>query len=114
MSVKEYFAIPIIKSKVLDFLKAKGDFAYLHAKHKRQFRAHITLIDKDFYVCDDQHQIKCFFSDTCKEKFSDRYPTSVNIETIFNMLICVQEYQLVFQYNDLETGKPMIVKEIGT
>ncbi len=30
MSIKEYFAIPIIKQKVLDFLKAKGDFDTLH------------------------------------------------------------------------------------
>lgn len=30
MSVKEYFAHPTIKNKVLEFLKSKGDFVYLH------------------------------------------------------------------------------------
>ena len=63
MSVKEYFALPIIKSKVVDFLKAKGDFNELHSKHKRPFRAHIVFQDDNFFVCDDQHQIKSFFSD---------------------------------------------------
>ena len=53
MSIKEYFAIPIIKQKVLDFLKAKGDFEQLHSKHKRSFRAHVAEQDGDFYICDD-------------------------------------------------------------
>lgn len=77
MSVKEYFALPIIKSKVVDFLKAKGDFKELHSKHKRPFRAHIVCQDNNFFVCDDQNQIKATFSEKCREKFADRYPTSV-------------------------------------
>ena len=69
MSVKEYFAHPTIKNKVVEYLKSKGDYEYLHQKHKRPFRAYITANEGDMYVCDDYHQIKCVFSDVCKEKF---------------------------------------------
>ncbi len=69
MSVKEYFAFPLIKNKVVEFLKAKGDFEYLHQKHKRPFRVYITEYEQEFYACDDYHQIKCIFSNQCKEKF---------------------------------------------
>ena len=47
MSIKEFFAFPIIKNKVVEFLKAKGDFEYLHSKHKRPFRGYVTVIDEE-------------------------------------------------------------------
>jgi hypothetical protein len=42
MSVKEFFAHPFLKSKVVEYLKTKGDFEYLHQKYKRPFRAYIA------------------------------------------------------------------------
>ncbi|CDW81589.1 UNKNOWN [Stylonychia lemnae] len=111
MSIKEYFAIPIIKQKVLDFLKAKGDFEQLHQKHKRSFRAHVQEYEGDFFICDDQHQIKCVFSNICKEKFEQRYPSSVKIYNIVNMLVCVQEYQLQLQQQDLESGLKKVINQ---
>ena len=97
MSVKEFFAHPTIKNKVIEFLKAKGDFEYLHQKHKRPFRAYITEVDGDFYVSDDYSQIKCSFSNACKEKFEHRYPSSINVYKVTNMLVCLQEYQLIIK-----------------
>ena len=79
MSVKEFFAYGVIKQKVIDFLKCKADFEQLASKHKRNFRAHINKIDDDFYVCDDFHQIKCVFSEHCKEQFGMKYPQSIKI-----------------------------------
>lgn len=105
MSIKEYFAIPILKQKVLDFLKAKGDFHQLHSKHKRMFRAHIAEKAGEFYICDDQHQIKCIFTNQCKEKFEQRYPSSVKIYNIANMLVCILEYRLVLRSPDLISGQ---------
>eukprot|EP00347_Sterkiella_histriomuscorum_P010986 403374183 len=113
MSIKEYFAIPILKQKVLDFLKAKGDFQQLHQKHKRSFRAHIAEQDGDYFICDDQHQIKCVFSNQCKEKFEQCYPSSVRIYNIVNMLVCVQEYQLILQSQDLESGQKRVINKPG-
>ena len=55
MSVKEFFAFSVIKLKVQEFLKAKGDFEVVHEKNKRPFRAHINKIDNEYYVCDDFH-----------------------------------------------------------
>ena len=98
MSVKEYFAHPTIKTKVIEFLKAKGDFEYLHKKHKRPFRAYITADnDKEFYVSDDYHQIKCSFSPDCVARFNERYPESMTVHKVANMLVCLQEYKLVLR-----------------
>jgi len=76
MSVKEYFAHPIIKQKIIEFLKSKGDFENLHQKHKRSFRGYIKKFEKDdnFYVSDDYHHMKCEFSKSCIEKFEHKYP----------------------------------------
>ena len=41
MSVKEFFAFPVLKQTVIEFLKNKGDFESLPDKHKKHFRAHI-------------------------------------------------------------------------
>lgn len=97
MSIKEYFAIPIIKQKVLDFLKAKGDFEQLHQKHKRSFRAHIAKDSNEYFICDDQHRIKCQFSQQCINKFEERYPSSVKVHDVVNMLVCLYDYTLVLQ-----------------
>lgn len=42
MSVKEFFAYAVIKQTVIEFLKNKGDFEHLNARHKKPFRAHIN------------------------------------------------------------------------
>ena len=97
MSVKEFFTFGVIKQKVIDFLKAKGDFDSLALKHKKPFRGHINKIDEDFYACDDFHQIKCIFSNKCKEQFQMRYPDSVKIHNIANMLICIQDFCLILR-----------------
>lgn len=99
MSVKDFFSYPIIKNKVIEFLKAKGDFEYLHAKHKKPFRGFITCIEeeKEFYVCDDFNMIKCQYSPQCKEKFEQRYPKSISIYSIYNMLVCLQDYRLIIR-----------------
>ena len=95
MSVKEFFAFSVLKQKVIDFLKVKADYELMPMKHKRPFRAHIQQINDDYFVCDDFHCIKCIFSEQCKEAFERKYPSSIKIHQIVNMLICVQEYQLV-------------------
>jgi len=41
MSVKEFFAFPVLKQTVIEFLKNKGDFESLGQKYKKHFRAHI-------------------------------------------------------------------------
>lgn len=45
MSVKEFFAFSVLKPKVLEFLKVKGDFDNMLEKYKRSFRAHINQHD---------------------------------------------------------------------
>jgi hypothetical protein len=100
MSVREFFAHPTIKSKVVEFLKAKGDFEYLHGKHKRPFRAYLAESEGDFFVSDDYNQIKCVFSPACKERFAARYPSSINVYKVANMIVCLQEYQLILKDAD--------------
>jgi hypothetical protein len=97
MSVKEYFAHPTIKIKVLEFLKSKGDFDYLHQSHKRPFRAYLSVIDDDYFVSDDHHMIKCSFSKQCIERFNQRYPNCIQVYNVANMLVCLQEYQLILK-----------------
>ncbi len=97
MSVKDYFAHPTIRNKVIEFLKSKGDFDYLHQKHKRPFRAYITEQDGEYFVSDDYNQIRCIFSNECKERFAERYPSSLSVYKVANMLVCLQDYDLVLQ-----------------
>lgn len=50
MSVKEFFAYSNIKQAVVEFLKNKGNFESLQARHKKPFRAHINKHNSSAYV----------------------------------------------------------------
>ena len=121
MSVKEFFAFSNIKQTVLEFLKIKADFENLSDKFKKPFRAHINKhqgsqgVQKgsvnqihtvpvaengndgdltDYFVSDGFNSIKCHFSEVCRKKFEETYPTSLHISNTVNMLLCVQNYQV--------------------
>jgi hypothetical protein len=48
-------------------------------------------------VSDDYSSIRCDFSQECKERFSARYPESLKIYNVANMLVCLQEYELLLK-----------------
>lgn len=48
-------------------------------------------------MSDDYNQIRCIFSNECKEKFSEKYPESLKIFNVANMLVCLQEYELILK-----------------
>ena len=53
--------------------------------------------DTEYYISDGFHQIKCQFSKNCIDKFQSKYPGSIQIENIVNMLVCVYDYTLILE-----------------
>lgn len=42
MSLKEFFAFPVLKQSIIEFLRNKGDFAGLPDKYKKPFKGQIN------------------------------------------------------------------------
>ena len=70
-------------------------------------------MDGDYYVSDDYNQIKCTFSNECKERFDQRYPASLNAYKVANMLVCLQEYQLILKNGDTDMNTMKLDQRIS-
>ena len=70
-------------------------------------------MDGDYYVSDDYNQIKCTFSNECKERFDQRYPASLNAYKVTNMLVCLQEYQLILKNGDTDMNTMKLDQRIS-
>tara|TARA_B110000285_G_C15107187_1_gene608728 strand:+ start:245 stop:652 length:408 start_codon:yes stop_codon:yes gene_type:complete len=71
-----------------------GPFGTISAKNEKP--------EEKFYISDGFNQIACEFSPKCVELFREKYPESVKIEDLVNMLVCVYDYELILKthFND--------------
>ena len=99
MSVKDYFSFASIKRAVLEFLKARTDFAQLKHHYRTPFRAFINhhgAEAEEFFISDSFSSIKCEFSDACLQSLAQRYPSSVRVSRLGGMLIYVERWRLKY------------------
>ena len=50
-----------------------------------------------FDISDGFCQIRCEFTENCMEQFRQKYPSSITIKDIVNMLVCIYKFQIVLE-----------------